>query len=183
MLKSKFSSEDSNLAVSFSSTGKLKASFPQEKDQNLSADFQPSGNLKTSFNNTGDLETILKVLKQCYAKIYQDTKENWNIQRDMIAEKNAIYVYTNYTYLDDGIGNLTAAPAIKIGDGTSYLIDMPFVGQDVLSDWASHINNNSIHISENDRTFWNQKVSSFVDDNDEETLVLSKTLFKLEDIY
>lgn len=101
----------------------------------------------------------------------------------MIAERNAIYVYTNHSYLDDGNGNLTPVPAIKIGDGTSYLIDMAFVGQEALSDWTSHINNLQIHVSTNDRTNWNNKVSSFIDDNNDETLVLSKTLFKLEDIY
>lgn len=183
MLKSKFSSEQPDLAVSFGSSGKLKSIFSQENEQNLTAGFQSSGRLKSSFNKTTDLETILKLLKQCYAKIYQDTEENWNIQVDMIAERNAIYVYTNHSYLDDGNGNLTPVPAIKIGDGTSYLIDMAFVGGEALSDWASHVNNNLIHVSEDDRTFWNHKVSSFVDDNDDETLVLSKTLFKLEDIY
>ena len=183
MLKSRFSSEQPDLAVSFNSSGKLNSTFSQENEQNLTAGFQSTGQLKSSFNKTADLETILKLLKQCYAKIYQDTEENWNIQIDMMAERNAIYVYTNHSYLNDGNDNLTPVPAIKIGDGTSYLIDMPFVGGEALSDWASHINNTSVHVSKNERILWNNKVSSFIDNDDEETLVLSKTLFKLEDIY
>ena len=71
-------------------------------------------------------------------------RESWGADPKLIAEYAVIYVYTDYK---------EGQPGIKIGDGTSYLIDLPFIGattQEVLE----HIANSNIHVSQQDRQSW-----------------------------
>lgn len=46
-------------------------------------------------------------------KVWYGTTEEWNEKKDLVAKRGHIYVYSDT--------NL-----VKIGDGTSYLIDMPY---------------------------------------------------------
>lgn len=55
--------------------------------------------------------------------IRYDTTANWDAQSQLIAERGVVYVYSDHAV--DENSHLVAG--IKIGDGTSYLIDMPFV--------------------------------------------------------
>ena len=77
--------------------------------------------------------------------IHTDTTEHWNAQALLIAERGQIYVYSDYQIVDDKY-----IPAIKIGDGTSYLIDLPFTAGDdtILTD---HINDTVIHVTVEDK--------------------------------
>ena len=58
--------------------------------------------------------------------IHYDTTENWNSRTMLVGERSHIYIYSDYTstIID---GETVLVPAMKIGDGNSYLIDMPFV--------------------------------------------------------
>ena len=95
-----------------------------------------------------------------------DTTANWDADNTIIAQKDYVYVYSDkYT---DEYGN--PVPAFKVGDGTSYLIDMPFNG-DVFSE---HIANTTVHITSEERAFWNDKVTAYLDAENLENLVLSK---------
>ena len=183
MLKSKFSQDQSNLAVSFGQSGGFNAQFPNSGNRPMNANFQSSGLLKTEFNKTNGIDAVISILKEKYAKIYQDTIENWNAQPKLIAEKNAIYVYTNFIYGGNETEgeNELLVPHIKIGNGESYLIDLSFVNEDAMRRLYLHINDMNIHVSEYDRIFWNNKVSSFIENDDPHTLILSKNLFKLEE--
>lgn len=110
-----------------------------------------------------------------YSHIYSDTQEHWDSQVGLIAEKNAVYVYTNHSY----DGN-TPISAIKIGDGTSYLIDMPFLGDDIMTDLRAHIANLSVHVTAQEKQFWNNKVTAIVQQSDPEKLVLTNAVIVLE---
>lgn len=57
------------------------------------------------------------------SKIQYDTTANWNAQLELIAQRGTFYVYSDHS-VDE---NDNPVPGIKIGDGSSYLIDMPFV--------------------------------------------------------
>ena len=81
------------------------------------------------------------------AKIYYDTKEGWNQKSSLIGEKEAFYIYTNYSH--DEFGN--DIPGVKIGDGQAYLVDIPFLD----ANYQSHIENTEIHITQAEREFWN----------------------------
>ena len=76
------------------------------------------------------------------AKIYYDTKENWAQKTSLVSEKGSIYVYSNqYT---DGAQNI---PALKVGDGLAYVVDLPFVEKE----FYDHINDTVVHLSQQDR--------------------------------
>ena len=96
----------------------------------------------------------------------RDTTENWNAHRDFIPMLGEIVIYTDYGTIDDGYGNTINVPGIKIGDGNAYLIDLPFVGADVrysiLQELRQHTNDWTIHVSAEDRQFWDNKLNCTV---------------------
>ena len=100
--------------------------------------------------------------------VHSDTEANWNNQRLLIGQENHIYVY-----LDHSIVNNVPVPAIKIGNGNSYLIDQPFASPDTQT-LLEHIWNTEIHITQEERTFWNNKVRSTFDQATPRTLILTK---------
>lgn len=113
--------------------------------------------------------------------IYYNTKAGWNAQSSLIAEEGAIYIYKDYSTISEG-EDTKDVPAIKIGDGTSYLIDMPIVNGDIADMLLEHINNAVIHVTSDDKTFWNNKSSAYLQPNTDETLVLSNTSFMLQGV-
>lgn len=99
-------------------------------------------------------------------KIFYDTVEGWNRKRDLVAEKGALYIYSNYKR--DSLGN--KIPGIKIGDGSSCLIDMPFF----TDRYEEHIMNEQIHITQKERDNWNDKVTCFISNEREGLIVFTK---------
>lgn len=101
--------------------------------------------------------------------IYYGTTEEWNSHIEIVSEFSAIYIYTDYKVESD-----ISFPAIKIGDGTTYLIDLPFVTADttgVEHMLESHIADSLIHVSPEDRAFWNSKHKAIV--GEDETLTFT----------
>lgn len=60
------------------------------------------------------------------AYVYYDTTENWNLKGRAISERGGIYVYSDYSSKIEQ-GRLRYIPAIKVGDGTNHIADLPFV--------------------------------------------------------
>lgn len=113
-------------------------------------------------------------------RIYYDTTAGWNSQPDLIAEKSVIYIYSDYKYVQGEDGRSIPVAGIRIGDGTSYLIDMPFVSDAFTYLLTSHVSNSAAHVSAADRSFWNNKVSAYIDRSEgSENLVLSKDSYEL----
>lgn len=112
--------------------------------------------------------------------IYRGTTAYWNNQSGLISEKNAIYVYTDYQEIDNGDGTFTILPAIKIGDGTSYLIDMPIASSNdtVLK---QHLEDCVRHITAEERDFWNRKWSGYINSDDPENLCFTTSNIVLGD--
>ena len=130
--------------------------------------------------NSITLEGALTAEDIGLGRVYYDTRENWDGQANLIAEKSVIYIYSNYEYIVDDVGNRTPVAGMKIGDGTSYLIDMPFTSDSVLKMVIDHITDQNSHVSEYDRLFWNNKVSTVFNDGEPENLVFSKTRFVID---
>lgn len=86
--------------------------------------------------------------------VLYDTTENWNAHIDYIPPKGAIIAYSDYA-TEDGV----FIPNFKISDGLAYLIDQPFVGDDVRAAINQHILDTTVHISAAERDKWNNKVS------------------------
>ena len=98
--------------------------------------------------------------------VRRDTTENWNAQRSFIPMRGEVIVYTDHARIDDGHGVTVTVPGMKIGDGSAYLIDLPFVGADVgfqaSQELAMHAGNTQVHITDTDRAFWNNKLNCSV---------------------
>lgn len=115
--------------------------------------------------------------------IYYDTTANWNAQPTLVAQAGSLYIYSDFEEIVVD-GNTSYAPNIKIGDGTSYLIDLPFLSSVTTKLLLAHINNTTIHVTAAERELWNNKVSAFLSEDDLENLVLSKLFYVTEgDVY
>ena len=90
--------------------------------------------------------------------IYDDTKEHWAEMLSFVPPKGSIVIYSDYATIDDEV-----IPAMKIGDGTTYLVDLPFVSDDIRHEVEQHIQDATIHVSAADREAWNNKVSCDVE--------------------
>lgn len=110
-------------------------------------------------------EHLMSLLEE-YIVVFYDTTANWNAKRDFVGTRGCIYVYSDYQ--QDGDGN--NIPGIKIGDGNAYLIDAPFID----SPYKQHIEDTVIHVTSEERNKWNNKVTCFLDVNDNEKLIFSK---------
>ena len=88
---------------------------------------------------------------------HSGTTARWNAQASLVAEANVLYIYTDYK-IKTVNGTTVNIPGLKIGDGTTYLIDLPFVAahEDAL---ATHIANTNIHVTSAEKDFWDNKVS------------------------
>lgn len=111
------------------------------------------------------LSNLAQSLSLNRPEIFFNTVQGWNLQSTLVGKKNSIYVYTNYQQDQDG-HNIAG---IKVGDGNAYLIDAPFL--DTL--YLEHINDNSIHITDEQREFWNNKVSCYYSLTQDETVVFT----------
>ena len=80
--------------------------------------------------------------------IHQDTTEAWNSQPNLIAKAGHLYFYTDHQQ----VGGVNVA-GMKLGDGTSYLIDLPFTDAQL----QDHISDTIVHITQEEREFWNNK--------------------------
>ena len=107
-------------------------------------------------------------------RIFYDTTDHWNAQRDLITEKGALYVYSDYNIAVNEEGETVKVPAIKIGDGLAYLIDMPFTDAAFTQEMNDHIKNRVVHITDEERDFWNNKVTCFISQQNTETVVFTK---------
>lgn len=87
--------------------------------------------------------------------VLYDTKANWNSNSSYIPPEGAIIIYSDYATDSNNIN----IPNIKIGDGLAYLIDLPYVSDDLRNEVLSHVSNTTIHITAEERSAWNNKVS------------------------
>jgi hypothetical protein len=125
--------------------------------------------------------------------VYYDKTENWNLQRSLISQEGAIYIYSDYKTRVDDDGNEIRIPNMKIGDGTTPLIDAPFIAaeaseqiietivESVEQQVAGHVAETVVQTLESDgklvttedRENWNAKLSGRIDPDNPGNLILS----------
>ena len=127
------------------------------------------GDVELSNSNVyARIEAINDAL-QDKAAIYMKTTSEWRQQPDTIGQLNTFYIYTDRTQKEDEYGNIINCPGIKVGDGSSYLIDLPFV-DDLFYD---HVNNMDIHVTLAEKQFWNNKVRTQDSELDQQNLIFT----------
>lgn len=107
--------------------------------------------------------------------VSENTVSGWNSNPQYLPQKGEICIYTDYTSVVDDQGRTITYPEIKIGDGNSYLIDLPLATDAaryfVLNKLQEHINDTAVHIQPGEREFWNNKLNY---DMSSETLILTR---------
>lgn len=106
------------------------------------------------------------------APIHYGATEEWNSKTDLIGQKGHIYVYNDYSETEIG-GEIVPVPNIKIGDGKAYLIDSPFVTASAENMINTHISDNSVHVSEEDRAAWSDKIRCYIAPDDPENIIFT----------
>lgn len=99
-------------------------------------------------------------------RVMYGTKEEWDSDVGLVSQADTLYIYTDYL---SEAGQDVAG--LKVGDGTTYLIDRPFLNQMMIE----HINNTDIHITPEERAFWNNKVRCYTAEPNDEELVFTTT--------
>lgn len=120
-------------------------------------------------------------------QLKRDTTENWNNARGFIPLPGEVIVYTDYetkTYTVEEYGETVIKtaliPNIKIGTGNAYVQDLAFVDEKTREMLMEHINNQDIHVTLQEKLFWNNKIN--IDDSEDitydelsdETLILNR---------
>jgi len=83
-------------------------------DRNVHADLPFSEDAFIDADITGAINVDIK-------EVLYNTTEYWDSHPEIIAAKGIIYIYSDYKIIDN-----KTIPGIKVGDGSSYLIDIPF---------------------------------------------------------
>lgn len=129
--------------------------------------------------NSVVLEGALTAKDLGLGRVFYDTKANWDTQPTLVAEEAAVYIYSDYMTIEDQAGNQTLVAGIKIGDGTSYLIDLPYISDAATYLITMHVSNTSVHVTPAEREFWNNKVSAYINHADAECLEISKRYYEV----
>ena len=96
------------------------------------------------------------------ASIIIKSAQTWPDYDRTISNLGTVYVYT---YED-------ASPKIRIGDGKAYICDLPFTTDTLSNKIDNHINNQTIHITQEQRQLWNDKVTAYIHPQDSDHLIL-----------
>lgn len=106
------------------------------------------------------------------AKIEVRTTAEWNTMIQYIPPANRIIVYADKSVIDG-----TPIPGIKIADGLSYVVDLPFVSDDIAAEFVrllgEHVTDRIAHVTEEERNFWNNKINYALDES-QETLIINR---------
>lgn len=129
-------------------------------ENTLSLDATPTPSIQEI---SADLGTIYQS-QGGESKVLYNTTAYWNSRPDLVAKRGYLYVYSDYKEVDNQL-----IAGIKAGDGTSYLIDMPFIDKPL----DAHIADTVKHITAEERAFWNDKVRCFIDPNDEQNIIFT----------
>lgn len=98
------------------------------------------------------------VVENWDSHIHYDTTANWSTKTSYVPASGDIIIYTDKDTVADG-GTNKQVPGIKIGDGNAYVVDLPFVDAAIAGQINDHISNANIHVTSNEKTFWNNKLN------------------------
>ena len=74
------------------------------------------------------------------------TTEEWSRQISLVSKKGMFYIYSDHGIIETEDEQIIYEAGVKIGDGTTYVVDLPFVT-----------------VTQAERDFWNNKVRCYID--------------------
>ena len=150
------------------SSGIIYAISPTAKVEQL-----PNGNYLITITDkngttTAEIENVNEFVKV-------KTTEEWNSDISLISQKGVIYVYSDYITEETESGEQINNPGIKIGDGLAYIVDLPFINGYIEKELLKHINNSNIHVTLDEKNFWNNKFRCYIStkNNDQQNLIFT----------
>lgn len=135
-------------------------------DQIFDADFAASNGLGVSLNPKHYVDVTFGAgysMSDC--KVLYATTARWNSDPTRIAKRGYVYIYSDWKTDTDG----QYLAGIKIGDGSAYLIDLPFLDEI----YYKHLEDRIVHITQQEREFWNDKVRCYIDPINPENLIFT----------
>ena len=103
-------------------------------------------------------------------KIKHDTTENWNNAVGFIPLPGELIVYDDYetkTYQVEEYGEMVTKtvniPNVKVGTGNAYVQDLAFINDDIRDIVMQHIHDYDVHVTLQEKVFWNNKIN--IDDD------------------
>ena len=114
--------------------------------------------LNLAENATEQIRLVAPVSGSFSGKITVDTTEGWSLNPTYVPKYGEIVIYSDRTVVSDVV-----YPGIKIGDNNSYVVDLPFFGDDdtnrIITLLEAHVNNASVHVTPAEKSFWNSKLN------------------------
>lgn len=105
-------------------------------------------------------------------QLKHDTKEHWeSVQAIFTPRAGELIIYDDYKIDKSG----KKIPGIKIGNGNSFVRDLPFIDDIVYEQIKDFIQNNPSLIPDEDRNFWSNKIDCYIDPIDSEHLIFTRT--------
>ena len=102
-----------------------------------------------------------------------DTTANWNARRGYIPKKGALIVYSDYKTIEKD-NETVYVPGFKIGSGNGYVQDLAFLDEAVEYQLVNHINNDIVHLTAEERAFWNNKLNVSESNVQNEELIFNR---------
>ena len=128
----------------------------------LTLQLKSNGVAELTLNSVSPLAIDVPTTTAQRARALVDTTANWQKRTSYIPVKGEIIIYSDRNVVDEH-----NYPGIKIGDGLAYVVDLPFVGQEVeahiLGVLNEHIEDMHMHITDEEREFWNNKLNYSID--------------------
>ena len=94
------------------------------------------------------------------------TSAEWQEHYNYVGPRGTIMIYSDHGTITETVNNeevTKTVPGMKVADGSTPVIDLPFIGDDVAaairSELNDHINDNIRHITAEERAFWNNKIN------------------------
>jgi len=104
------------------------------------------------------------------ANISVKTTAEWSLTPTYIPGFGELIVYSDYDFIEQD-GHQIPVPGIKVGDGNAYVVDLPFVSNDISvlqHVLEAHIEDEEKHVTTDEKDFWNNKLNCSV--NEEELI-------------
>ena len=100
---------------------------------------------------------VFNAISDNSGKISYGTTAYWQEHLTFIPKAGEIVIYSDHSSIEEN-DETVYIPGIKIGDGSAYGIDLPFVDDAMAQTILSHISDTDIHITAAERTSWNNKL-------------------------
>ena len=121
------------------------------------------------------VELVGELTTELLGIVSENTTAGWKSMITYVPKSGEVVIYTDYKVATLADGSTVNIPGIKIGDGNSYVVDLPFANDMssavVLEELDKHIKDTTIHVTQAEKDFWNAKLNY---DIDNEELILTR---------